>query len=75
VLSAQKALIALCTETSGLSIQHIHVQTCVLLRQELKQIGMDVLARDLEQVLFPHYVAHPIGLGQWVMPSSKARYL
>lgn len=25
---------------------------------------MDVQANDLEQVLFPHYVSHPIGLGQ-----------
>ncbi|KAJ7666498.1 peptidase M24 [Mycena rosella] len=62
VLSAQKALIALCTEASGLSMHQIHLHTCVLLREELKQIGMDVQARDLEQILFPHYVAHPIGL-------------
>ncbi|KAJ6567398.1 peptidase M24 [Mycena vulgaris] len=61
VLSAQKALIALCTESSGLSIHQIHLHTCVLLREELKQIGLDVQARELE-VLFPHYVAHPIGL-------------
>ncbi|KAJ7499439.1 peptidase M24 [Mycena latifolia] len=62
VLSAQKALIALCTEASGLTMHQIHLQTCLLLRQELKQIGMDVSARDLEHVLFPHYVSHPIGL-------------
>ncbi|KAJ7163843.1 peptidase M24 [Mycena crocata] len=61
VLAAQKALIELCTQSSGLGIHQIHHQTCVLLRQELKQIGMDVNATDLEQ-LFPHYVSHPIGL-------------
>ncbi|KAJ7179625.1 peptidase M24, structural domain-containing protein [Mycena filopes] len=63
VLSAQKALIELCTEASGMSMHQIHFRTCTLLRQELKQIGMDVKASDLEQVLFPHYVSHPIGLG------------
>ncbi|KAJ7122944.1 peptidase M24 [Mycena epipterygia] len=62
VLSAQKALVAFCTESSGLGIHQIHMQTCMLLRQELKQIGMNVQGSDLEQVLFPHYVAHPIGL-------------
>ncbi|KAJ7929084.1 peptidase M24, structural domain-containing protein [Mycena leptocephala] len=53
VLSAQKALVGLCSESSGLSI-HQSIP--------LKQIGMDVQANDLEQVLFPHYVSHPIGL-------------
>ncbi|KAJ7047875.1 peptidase M24 [Mycena alexandri] len=62
VLSAQKALIRLCTESSGMSIHQIHFRTCTLLREELKQIGMDVSADDLERVLFPHYVSHPIGL-------------
>ncbi|KAF8211671.1 peptidase M24 [Mycena galopus ATCC 62051] len=62
VLSAQKALIGFCTEKSGLSMQQIHTSSCTLLREELKQIGIDVRANDLEQVLFPHYVSHPIGL-------------
>ncbi|KAJ7087306.1 peptidase M24 [Mycena belliarum] len=62
VLSAQKALIALCTEDSGFGMHQIHLRTCVLLREELKQIGMDVSSRDIEQTLFPHYVSHPIGL-------------
>ncbi|KAJ6612152.1 peptidase M24 [Mycena sp. CBHHK59/15] len=62
VLTVQKALIALCTESAGLSIHQIHRETCVLLRQELKQTGLDVTANDLEQLLFPHYVSHPIGL-------------
>ncbi|KAJ6463234.1 peptidase M24 [Mycena vitilis] len=62
VLSAQKALVALCTESSGVSMHQIHRRTCTLLRDELKQIGWDVHANDLEQILFPHYVSHPIGL-------------
>ncbi|KAJ7367774.1 peptidase M24 [Mycena albidolilacea] len=62
VLSVQKALIGLCTESSGFSMHQIHSSACTLLREELKQIGLDVRANDLEQVLFPHYVSHPIGL-------------
>lgn len=62
VLSAQKALIGLCTESAGFSMQQIHTSACSLLREELKQIGINVQANDLEQVLFPHYVSHPIGL-------------
>ncbi|KAK7061263.1 intermediate cleaving peptidase 55 [Favolaschia claudopus] len=62
VLSAQKALIGLCTEASGYSMHQIHTTTCTLLRAELKQIGFDVNGHDLEHVLFPHYVSHPIGL-------------
>ncbi|KAJ7265937.1 peptidase M24 [Mycena haematopus] len=62
VLSVQKALIGLCTDSSGFSMQQIHTTACTLLREELKQIGIDVRANDLEQVLFPHYVSHPIGL-------------
>ncbi|KAJ7229152.1 peptidase M24 [Mycena pura] len=61
VLSVQKKLIELCTESSGLGIHQLHLKTCILLCQELKQIGIDVQAKDLD-LLFPHYVSHPIGL-------------
>ncbi|KAJ7762729.1 peptidase M24 [Mycena maculata] len=62
VLSAQKALVALCTEAAGLGVHAIHAQACALLRAELRQVGLDVQRDDLERVLFPHYVAHQIGL-------------
>ncbi|KAJ7638370.1 peptidase M24 [Roridomyces roridus] len=62
VLSAQKQVINLCTESSGLSLYQIHFRTCAILREELKQIGINCKANDLEHVLFPHYVSHPIGL-------------
>ncbi|KAJ7067901.1 peptidase M24 [Mycena amicta] len=61
VLSVQKALVQLCTESSGLGMHQIHLRTCVLLRQELKQVGIDVQGNDID-LLFPHYVSHPIGL-------------
>ncbi|KAF7331878.1 Methionine aminopeptidase [Mycena kentingensis (nom. inval.)] len=61
VLSVQKAVVELCTEASGLGMHQLHLRTCTLLQQELRQIGMDVQGRDLD-LLFPHYVSHPIGL-------------
>ncbi|KAF7301306.1 Methionine aminopeptidase [Mycena indigotica] len=61
VLSAQKNLIQLCTEDSGIGMHQLHMKTCTLLRQELKQVGIDVVGNDLD-LLFPHYVSHPIGL-------------
>nr|GAT46177.1 methionine aminopeptidase [Mycena chlorophos] len=61
VLSVQKELIELCTEASGVSIHELHTRTCTLLRRELKQIGIDAPGADLD-LLFPHYVSHPIGL-------------
>jgi intermediate cleaving peptidase 55 len=55
-------------------MHQIHNSACTLLREELKQIGLDVRANDLEQVLFPHYVSHPIGLGKPEALSVALRY-
>ncbi|KAG2345012.1 peptidase M24 [Suillus weaverae] len=62
VLSAQKALVGLCTETEGLSLHDLHRKSCDLLRQELKQIGFTLHTGDLERVLYPHFLSHPIGI-------------
>ncbi len=63
VLSAQKACIALCSEAAGYSVNGLHHQSCSLLKQELKQIGFDLKSGDLENILYPHFLSHPIGLG------------
>ncbi|KAG0695786.1 peptidase M24 [Suillus ampliporus] len=62
VLSAQKALVELCTEAEGLSLHDLHRKSCDLLRQELKQIGFALHTGDLERVLYPHFLSHPIGI-------------
>lgn len=67
VLSAQKALISLCTESSHISLHNLHRKSCELLRVELNQIGFQLDSGDigqLEKVLYPHFLSHPIGIGQ-----------
>lgn len=63
VLAAQKQLIDLCNESAGFSLYDLHRKSCDLLRQELKQLGFDLKGNDLEHVLYPHFLSHPIGIG------------
>ncbi|KAF5322673.1 hypothetical protein D9619_001139 [Psilocybe cf. subviscida] len=68
VLSAQKELIKLCSASQGFSLQELHRKSCVLLKQELNQIGFNLgkgTEGDLERVLYPHYLSHPIGVGEF----------
>ncbi|KAF8826330.1 hypothetical protein HHX47_DHR5000337 [Lentinula edodes] len=61
VLSAQKALVALCHEGSNLTLHELHRKSCELLRQELLQLGFHLHPGDLER-LYPHFISHPIGI-------------
>lgn len=66
VLSAQKQLVDLCTAQHGYSVQELHRKSCVLLKAELNQIGFNLNNEgDLERVLYPHYLSHPIGIGKF----------
>jgi intermediate cleaving peptidase 55 len=62
LLSAQKALCKLCTESSGHSLHDLHRTSCQLLKGELNQIGFGLQTGDLERVLYPHFLSHPIGI-------------
>ncbi|KAG6830958.1 hypothetical protein H0H92_013670 [Tricholoma furcatifolium] len=62
VLSAQKQLVAKCHESARLSLHDLHRESCELLRQELSQLGFDLKGHDLENVLYPHFLSHPIGI-------------
>jgi len=62
VLSAQKDLIALCTASAGYSLQELHRESCVLLKKELNSIGFNIHKGDLERILYPHYLGHPVGI-------------
>ncbi|KAH7921706.1 peptidase M24, partial [Leucogyrophana mollusca] len=62
VLSAQKALIGLCTESTKLNLHDLHRKSCDLLKQELNQIGFKLHTGDLERILYPHFLSHPIGI-------------
>jgi intermediate cleaving peptidase 55 len=70
VLNAQKVLISLCTESAQLNLHELHRKSCDLLRRELNQIGFKLHTGDLERVLYPHFLSHPIGIGVCVLLSS-----
>ncbi|KIM84024.1 hypothetical protein PILCRDRAFT_819055 [Piloderma croceum F 1598] len=62
LLSAQKSLCKLCTESSGHSLHELHRKSCELLKRELNQIGFGLQTGDLERILYPHFLSHPIGI-------------
>ncbi|KAI0063075.1 peptidase M24 [Artomyces pyxidatus] len=62
LLSAQKALVALCAADIGHSLDDLHRRSVELLRTELKQIGFELGLGALERVLYPHYLSHPVGI-------------
>lgn len=61
----------MCTSTAGYSLQELHRKSCQMLKQELNQIGFGLGNEgDLERVLYPHYLSHPIGIGQFFAYST-----
>ncbi len=68
VLQAQKYLVTLCTEAAHISLAEIHRESLEALRKELSKIGFNLHglagAGDLERILYPHYVGHPLGIGE-----------
>lgn len=70
VLNVEKECIKLCTESKGVSLNNIHRESVRLLGMELKQIGFDSLRYgDLERILYPHYISHPLGMDLHDTPS------
>jgi intermediate cleaving peptidase 55 len=67
VLAAKKTLVALCHESAKLSLHDLHRKSCDLLRTELNQIGFGLHTGDLERVLYPHFLSHPIGIGDYLL--------
>ena len=63
--NAQKACIHLCSESAGLSMMDIHRRSCKYLHEELRNIGFRVGTGDLERILYPHFISHGIGIGEW----------
>ncbi|TIA92358.1 hypothetical protein E3P99_00652 [Wallemia hederae] len=70
VLNVEKECIKLCTEEKGVSLNYIHRESVRLLGKELKQIGFDQMRYgDLERILYPHYISHPLGMDLHDTPS------
>jgi intermediate cleaving peptidase 55 len=74
VLSTQKSLVTLCTESAQLSLNDLHRKSCEFLKQELNQIGFILHHGDLERTLYPHFVSHPIGIGEFHATHPCAQY-
>ncbi|GLB33304.1 putative peptidase M24 [Lyophyllum shimeji] len=62
VLAAQKQLVSLCHEAADLSLHDLHRRSCELLKEELKQLGFTFKGSEMESVLYPHFLSHPIGI-------------
>ncbi|KAI0301929.1 peptidase M24 [Multifurca ochricompacta] len=62
LLATQKALIKECATARGHSLDTLHRRSVDLLRAELGRIGLPCAGSVLERVLYPHYLAHPIGI-------------
>ncbi|KAL1675499.1 peptidase M24, structural domain-containing protein [Schizophyllum commune] len=62
VLSAQRELVKMCTASSGHSLYSIHRESRAMLRAELNQLPPFKLDLADVDILYPHFVSHPIGI-------------
>lgn len=56
LLRVLKGCIKLCTADLGYSLGGVHRRSVEMLRAELKDLGWDVRAGELERVIYPHYL-------------------
>lgn len=61
VLRVQRSSVALCRESSNMTLDKIHTVTRNGLTDQLKQLGFDMSGNAID-TLFPHHVGHYIGL-------------
>ena len=73
LLAAQKALVKECAVARGHSLDSLHRRSVDLLRAELAQVGVPCAGTVLERVLYPHYLAHPIGICKLPLSCSLQR--
>jgi intermediate cleaving peptidase 55 len=71
VLSTNKRIIKLCTESQGFNMNELHHRSCKVLLEELKQIGFKLDMHILERDLFPHFISHPLGMDLHDTPSFE----
>ncbi|KAJ8062887.1 hypothetical protein OCU04_008138 [Sclerotinia nivalis] len=75
VLRVQRSSIALCRESSNMTLDKIHTVTRNGLIDQLKQLGFDMSGNAID-VLFPHHVGHYIGLDVHDVPGySRSKLL
>ncbi|CAG8447958.1 2185_t:CDS:10 [Scutellospora calospora] len=62
VLNVNRRCIKLCTEAENISLNGIHEISVEFMKEELLNIGFDLVEGDIERVLYPHHVGHYLGL-------------
>ncbi|KAG5917881.1 hypothetical protein E4U42_007085 [Claviceps africana] len=72
VLKVQRTGVALCRESANMSLEDIHGVTTRALVDQLRGLGFDVSASNIDQ-LFPHHVGHYIGLDVHDCPGYSRR--
>ncbi|KAI9593100.1 peptidase M24, structural domain-containing protein [Syncephalis fuscata] len=62
ILNVQKVCIEMCTEENNISLNAIHRQSVMTLKEELAKLGWSPNIYDIENILYPHHVGHYLGL-------------
>ncbi|GAA5954869.1 hypothetical protein JCM21900_004971 [Sporobolomyces salmonicolor] len=69
VLRVHRKCISLCTSSSNLSLDDLHRISVDLTRTELRDLGFQLRGGELERVLYPHFLSHPLGVDLHDTPS------
>ncbi|BGP23779.1 aminopeptidase [Rhodotorula toruloides] len=62
VLRVHRACTKRCTSSSSWTFEDLHRYSVDLTQTELRDLGFEMRAGELERVLYPHFVGHPIGV-------------
>ncbi|GAA5902325.1 hypothetical protein JCM6882_000502 [Rhodosporidiobolus microsporus] len=62
VLRVLKHTTTYCTASANLSLEELHRISVDATRTELRDLGFQLRGGDLERVLYPHFVSHPLGV-------------
>ncbi|GAA6004676.1 hypothetical protein JCM11491_002190 [Sporobolomyces phaffii] len=65
VLRVHRHLLSLCQDSStahSLTLEQLHKISVDLTREELRDLGFSLKGGELERVLYPHFVSHPLGI-------------
>ncbi|BGP47215.1 aminopeptidase [Rhodotorula kratochvilovae] len=62
VLRIEKACITYCRANANLSLEELHRLSVDMTRTELQDLGFHLRGGDLERVLYPHFLTHPLGV-------------
>ncbi|CAG8723280.1 316_t:CDS:10, partial [Acaulospora morrowiae] len=57
-----EVVLKLCTEEENISLNGIHEASVQIMKEELINLGFDLVEGDVDRVLYPHHVGHYLGL-------------